>query len=565
MPLYLGGATTTAMGYQSAADKLQQDGEYYDVVADGGADPTGVVDATAIFNTAVTSFGAAGGIVFVPIGTYKISGPINCTNNYVTIRGASRVASKLQVTIATGDVFVVTGIVNRFETLRIEGLNSGLRTSGYAINIGSAASNCSAQWVDIIYMWSGIKASGQLMRMEDMNIRESGANAPNGQLVLIDTFTDQYMRCIVADNPANQTGFAGVRITNLSSLIMSDCQIIHCGIGMDLAPTTTNTIPSVFCSNTFFDNGVIGLSITGAAGNVKRCHFNNCWFSSNTAQGVLINAVNTNEVAFSVCQFYQNTIGIDAQAATDWTVRGSAFAGNTVSAIKTTAAATHSFTISENMIGDTGGFGPNAQGINIQAGTYKRYAVVDNRGFETNTTKGWIDLGTVGASDQKNVFPNVGGLLSGAMATIGANVVSVNATEFAMLSLRVPANSVRIGDTFRIRLFGVSQGAGTLTWRVRVGTNGAAAPASDNQAWVSPVSAAQVANSRAHVEAYVTVKSLIAAAAEGWGYNTAVVFNTATGAAATAAFVATADWFITLSVVVSTSTFTGLVGAIEIC
>lgn len=567
MPLFSGLSTNTSPGYQSASDNLKQDNEYYDIVADGGADPLGSVDATSIIQAACTAIAAAGGgIVFVPIGTYKVTSAITVGAN-TTIRGANRVTSKIRMDTATGDVFTTTSVFVRFETLRIEGLNSGLRTAGYAINFGSGANNCSCQWVDIIYMWSGVHMTGQLVRLEDMNIREMGANASGGQLCLIDAFTDQYIRGVVSDNPSNPTGFAGIRITNLSSLLLVDCDLIHAGTALDLAPTSTNTIPSIFASNTYFDNSVIGCSFSGASGTIQRIHFTNCWFSSCSTAGVVINAVNTNEVSFTNCQFFGNSFGIDAQSATDWTVRSSAFGGNTTNAIRTTAGATHSFTIADNFIGAIGGFAANAQGINIQAGTYKRYAVTDNRGFETNTTKGWIDLGVVGASDQKNTTPNVGGLLDGSMATTGANVVTSGTAEQSILSCRIPANSVKIGDTFRIRMFGASQGAGTLTWRIRVGANGAAAPASDNQAWTVAASAAQAAGARSHLEGYVTVKTIGGAgtcAGEAWGYNTAVVFNTATGAPATAAIVTTADWFITLSVAVSASTFTSVIGSIEV-
>lgn len=503
-------ATTSSQGMMSASDKKQMDNMYYDIVADGGADPTGVADATAVIQTAINTVAAAGGgIVFIPIGTYKVSTTITITGNFVTVRGASRVASKLIPNFATGNIFTVSGIFNRFEYLRIEPASDSLRTSGYAIEFTSTASNCGCQWVDILFMWSGIKASGQLCRLEDMNVRECGYNAINGQMVLIDTFTDQYLNKLVFDNDPLKvdSGFAGVRITNLSSLIMTDCQVIHTMIGLDVAPTGTNTIPSIFCANTFFDNGTIGANFAGAAGAfIYRCKFTQCWFSSQSTAGVVLNKSTLSGVDFISCDFYGSPFGIDAQAAADWSVRNSRFAGNTTNAIRTTAGAAHSFTVAGCFIGNGSGFGANGQGINIQAGTYKSYQILDNRGLATNTTPGIIDLGTVATGDQKNTSNNVGALVAGGATSITANVTLTTTPGTVIASAPIPANALRAGDTFRIVAHGQTSVAGTVTFRLHYGAAGTTA---DTPLFTTPAAvAATTTLAGLTFDATVTVRAI---------------------------------------------------------
>ena len=58
----------------------------------GGADPTGALDCTAAFNSAIAAAGA--GTVFVPPGTYKVAGPLNPVTSGCTLAGAG-IASRI--------------------------------------------------------------------------------------------------------------------------------------------------------------------------------------------------------------------------------------------------------------------------------------------------------------------------------------------------------------------------------------------------------------------------------------------------------------------------------------
>jgi hypothetical protein len=147
--------------------------------------------------------------------------------------------------------------------------------------------------------------------------------------------------------------------------------------------------------------------------------------------------------------------------------------------------------------------------------------------------------------------------LTGVLATTAA---TSGTGETLLKNVQVAAGSAAVGDTYRIRMAGVSSSTGTLTFRVRVGALGTVA--GDAQAWISTTSAAQVANARAGVDLLLTVRATGASGSvmvDGIAHAGAVVLPTLIGAAATAAIVTTAAWFIDVSATCSVGTFTAQV------
>lgn len=484
------GRTVTDGGFK--ASKVV--GAYFDIVADGGADPTGVADCTSIIEAAhVTVAAAGGGIVFYPVGTYRVASTVDLIGNFVTHRGANRVSSLIKRDFATGDTIKVgngtanTGIFTRFEFLRIQGSSSTIATSGAAINFLVNSSNCATEGVDVIYHWGGIQGTGQLLRLNDMNIREMGANAVGGYGILFDAFTDQYTAGIVMDNPVppfgniagGPNGFAGIRITNLSSLLMFNMQVIHCGVGLDVKPTGTNSVPSIYGINCFFDQCVYGADFGGSSsGNTTRCRFMQCWFSSCTTAGVRLNFPRLLGIDFLGCEFYGSPVGFDVVDATEWTIRASKIAGNTTAGIRVAVGTVpHAFSITDNFIGDQGaGFGANGVGITIGAGTYSRYQILDNRGLDTNTTKGITDLGTVVGEGRKNVANNMGaGLLEQVLSVLTTPLAPPIAETLLIPTLTIPAGLLKLGTMIRVSGLAVIGTIGNPTLRVRLGTLGTTA------------------------------------------------------------------------------------------
>lgn len=480
--------TTSLKGLMSAADKIKLNGIWIDVVAEYGADPTGAVAANTAITNAMAALPSTGGVIYFPAGTFLINAQISVTKPII-FKGAGRSISVLSTNQATADVFdLQTGSAGTgWEQLRISATSSSLRTGGFAIDMNAIA-NAYVQQCDILFQHSSVHSGGALQFIDDANIREGGANAASGQFVKVDGTGDRYFRRITTDNPSDPTGFAGIRALECSSMVISDSNIINSTNCLDVVPNAGggHQVASILSINTFYDSSVNGVNIVPATNNdsVNRVRFINCWFSTMTGNGVTlgsasINVANVNSVDFLGCDFYQNVVGLDSLGVAEWAVRGSRFAGNTTAGIRTAQglqASVHAFTIADNVIGNVAGFGANGVGINIQAGTYKRYQILDNRGLETNTTPGLTDSGTVAAADQKNVSNNMGAMISGLSA---ANITSPVLTtgDTVIIKMPIPANSLQIGGTIRAVIFAQLSAAATPSFRLRLGTAGTTADA----------------------------------------------------------------------------------------
>lgn len=431
-------ATQTIAGLQSAADKKKQDLTQYDIVSQGGADPTGAVDCASIITAAIATFATAGTIYF-PVGTYKFSSTIT-VNKEVVFRGAGRQHSIIELSSATANGFDVTSNYVGFENLRISATasNAALRTAGAAINLDNGAafpgniSNCWVVGCDILFQWKSIILGAHTSWISNCNLREGGANAANGAHIEVQKFGDRYIDRITSDQGSNPTGFAGVRVLETSSLVINACNLVHCTTVLSLETQTGKNIPSIEVVNTFFDTSVTGFSInpTGT-GTVYRCKFTNCWFSSMSGNGVTMNGAQWDGVTFVNCDFYGNVIGISCPTGGgNWSVQSSRFAGNTSSAINVTAGATHFPQIIGNHIGPVSAFGVNATGIIVGAGTYKGLVIANNN-VVNNTTNATLGVVTVAAGEGSwyQIKDNAGiNPLTGAAVTTPAVAASTAAT-----------------------------------------------------------------------------------------------------------------------------------------
>lgn len=572
----LNAATTALQGMQSALDKQKEDDIWLDVTTDFGANnlikTTGTDQTTKINN--ILAAAPAGAVLYWPVGTYDTQGG-HSWGKLLLHKGQSRSGSVINCIHATNTMFTMTAGADGsgFQTIRLSANTAALRTAGYAIDFG-ALPNTYIQQTDILFQWGGVRSAGPLQFIDDANIREMGANAINGNSILVTSTGDRYIRRVTMDQAPRTVDFSGIRINQCSSCVISDSNIIHAGTALHINANAGvgTAIASVYAINTFFDTSVIGANITCATGTdtVQRVSFVRCWFSTHSTAGAQINHANVNSVSFIGCEFYQEPFGIDATACTEWDVRASRIAGCSTNGIRTAAGATHSFTISDNFIGNGAGFGANAQGINIQAGTYARYQILDNRGLESNTTPGLIDLGVVPVTGQKNVANNMGCVLKGALqlsssagaaVIAGRGAVTSGATITYLAGARIPANGVAVGQTFRISAVGQASAAGTTIWSLLAGAAGTTA---DTVIAVHPVSVAAVANGYVTYQGFATVAALgPTATVAGSGFNvitSAVAGSNVVSQTAAAEVVAnvptTAAWFLSLAATHSAGTLT---------
>lgn len=145
-------------------------------------------------------------------------------------------------------------------------------------------------------------------------------------------------------------------------------------------------------------------------------------------------------------------------------------------------------------------------------------------------------------------------------ANLLAAVVSSGTTEKVLHQMNIPGGRAFSGSTYRAWIVGNSSSTGTLIFKVRCGTGG---NITDAIAWTAVTSAAQAANARAGFEVLITVQSATTLYTDGVGYAGAVQLPTYVAAPAVSAIAISGQWYINLTVICSSGTFTGRVSTIE--
>ena len=175
--------------FESVAGALSQPAGSVSVVSKG-ADPTGVADSTAAFNSAISAAGA-GGTVWIPEGTFKIPGSgsgcgMTCTHlilNNVTIKGAGMWRS-----VITGNApgFYGGWAPNGGSNVHLSDFaifgNVQERNDGDQVNgIGGALSNSTVDRVWVEHMKVGAWMDGPMdsLVFSGMRIRDTTADGIN--------------------------------------------------------------------------------------------------------------------------------------------------------------------------------------------------------------------------------------------------------------------------------------------------------------------------------------------------------------------------------------------------
>ena len=146
---------------------------------------------------------------------------------------------------------------------------------------------------------------------------------------------------------------------------------------------------------------------------------------------------------------------------------------------------------------------------------------------------------------------------------VGSAIATSGTGETLLHKATIPANSVAVGDCFKIRVHGFSSSTGTLIFRIKIGTLGTTG---DAQSWISLTSAAQVANQRAGFEGIVHLRAVGAsgvARSEALGYAQAALLPTLVAAPADTAINTTSIWYIDVTCTCSVGTFTTIMCTIE--
>lgn len=247
-------------------------------VFDYGATGDNSTDDTAAIQAAIDS-GAHN--IYFPEGKYKVTTLTIPEGVAVTLFGDNSFNTRIITTVATGDVLTVDAWYSQVINL---GFNSSVqRTSGSMIVLNGA--HCKVDNVRINNNYIGIKMVGVACRIT--NSLFEGSDYPGFcQIWATGGDTSQIIdNCLIGGSSFSY----GIQIDNSSALIISNTSVLQTGACLRIFPTTGQSVFSLKAVSCFFDTATRGISIvTSGTGGVYRCHFTDCWTSSMSSHGVII-------------------------------------------------------------------------------------------------------------------------------------------------------------------------------------------------------------------------------------------------------------------------------------
>lgn len=309
------------------------------------ADTTGATDASAGFNTAINAVAAAGGgTVFVPYGTYKVSG---ISGERILLKGGVRLDFAAGTTISTGNHTAASVVIDINTSTAATIRNVVIDGNGLTIT-GNRTSTFSQYGIQINGQTSGDVVSGITIRnVKVANVRTDGitiggnSGAQPSNILVQNLWVDNAYRNGGSAIYGTQIAFVDCRFTGTTGAAP--------GAGFDVEPDT-------------------GLSVTDI-------YFTRCQFTSNAGNGLYAQTALVNRVTVTDCQAVSNGsngIVINLPAG-DAVITGSVARSNTSDGIYVEAL---NATVTGCISASNGGDGFKAAGSN--AATYTNCEAYSN-------------------------------------------------------------------------------------------------------------------------------------------------------------------------------------------
>lgn len=343
------------------------------------------------------AFDADVSLLYGAKGIYRTGGNSSVTNP-VRVLGAGPGSFIVRATNATANIWTVSA-----EDTVIDGItfdSSATRTAGAYLHYDTNGNRGHLDNFTMFGAYYGVHISAlATVRVTNGSLRIGSTTAGSAGIYL-DGGGDHELHAITMDNAAGSMISAGIKIVATEAVFISNCDIIHCTDDLLLAPGNGQVVAAVYCQNTFFDTATRGIHVNASGtGSVVRCHFDGCWTSSHTGDGVLITSAGGTLDGFSFVDHdaYSNGgCGMRFDAGLNVTISASRCAANTSDGIQF-AANLDKFSVQGCRCGTTDDFGPNGGfGLNILAGTSNNIRVQNNN-FILNTG-GTAFNGSVGAA-----------------------------------------------------------------------------------------------------------------------------------------------------------------------
>ncbi|MBI5902738.1 MAG: right-handed parallel beta-helix repeat-containing protein [Deltaproteobacteria bacterium] len=358
-----------------------------------GAVGDGVTDDTAAIQAALDDIPYTGGKVFIPFGTYKVSSTLTASNT-TELFGVGANGSIISTASPTAHVIAVYGGGCYIHDIQIS--SSVTKTAGAHIFIATSGSSSTIERFMLYNYFVGIDIYADCcVRVFNGQCR-FGVSGTWTAGIAISAGTDHKIDQITMDNVVGTQCESGIRVTSADAPLITNCDIIHHGTGLNIWPGAGQIVSSLWAANSFFDNNNMRGATLGGAGTISRCRFADCWFSSNTWEGIhIFNTCTIAGVDISNPHVFLNGahgVQVD-KSCDDLKISGGFIGGNGQDGIAI-ASNVSNFSIIGVRSGNGGGAGNNGlAGIRVNAGTSNQY-IISLCNVLGNTGGGIIDNGT---------------------------------------------------------------------------------------------------------------------------------------------------------------------------
>jgi len=534
--------------------------------------------------------------VFFPPGIYKVSAPISMSGNNVALIGSGIGSTVILNTATTGDILQIgnntAGSTNVIELRHMQLYSSAARTSGSTININQA-NNVFIYDIGITNYYYGIliQNSSSAVRVDQGFINSGNPGSGSAIRIVNGPTSDTYISNLICTNTPTTKPLNGIEIVQTGGTFLFKNDVSAFDYGLVLDPLANNIASFIFCDECLFDScGLAGLYINPAGAStaeVASVRFQNAWFGGTTgtntvnpstnitgssAYGIIITGSSggiVDDISFVNCRVLNNYLdgvkllynGANNLSFIGCTVAGNGQSGSGVYNGFDIQPNFSNFGINDCVIG-TAGTATNTQkyAINFPSSSASSSFIIKGNNISNNNTAPFLNIGAITGSPV--IAANIGDMSSGIGRYVmaGPAAATTTATETMLFTAKIPANSVRVGQTFRISGVGTNSSTGSMLFRVRAGVNGTTA---DSMSWSSVTSsAATTTNTRAGFNLLGTVRSLTSFNCDGMAYYSSSLINS-TLAAATITIAPTAVWYIDVSAQTNTGSFTLQECAIE--
>ena len=371
----------------------------------------------AALQTAVDAI-SIGGIVSLPAGNFNVetTGSTCIINNPGVVIEGEEYATNLIAASDTGAVFDVNSWLAHLTGFRITTAVS--RTADAYVNVRDMAQDFRLSHFNMNAGFVGIDIPQSLSswRVEHGKIEAIKAVTGSGMRVGVTgsgtgSYDGTVLDVLFSGGAGALAPAYGIDVRTAGDMRVNDSQFVLCGVDLNLAPGNGQTIASFWSQSTFYDTAQRGLlANVGDGGNIVRSIFDECWFSSHTADGALLVTTGTgviDGVDFNGCHFFGNGasgLNLAGAGTKNVAMNGGAACGNVDGGFLVGDGVNEWRVTGGARLGAGYGFPGNARGLSL-AGSSDNYVLVGN---DLRGNSGGPTFGLPAASSTKQIGFNLG-------------------------------------------------------------------------------------------------------------------------------------------------------------